>query len=205
MKKYRLLAGILSTVLLFSAMFTLPSLAGAESEADSSSVPAITYEDILNHPELQTELKQYLSDYRELVEPDMLDAYDDYVYYLITSTKHRKYEALAIKAYEKCRVDSVKTRVQSYNGMTRTVIPNYQKFIDLMKTIKPAEPQISKLHQQFIKGATLQLEGFKLLQKYFSQAKRNDSLFYKANDKIRSGKHILDKYNAAMLNYVAQF
>lgn len=205
MNNNRLLTGILSIVLLISAMLTLPSPASAESDANATSVPAITYEDILNYPELQTELKQYLSDYRELVEPDMLDAYDDYVLYLTTIIKYRKYEALAGKSYEQHRVDSVKTRVQSYNAMTQTIIPNYQRFIYLIKTIKPAEPQLAKLHQQFIKGTILQLEGFKLMREYLSKAKRNDTLFYKANNKIKAGKTIIDQHNAAMMKYAAQF
>ncbi|WP_046216376.1 hypothetical protein [Paenibacillus wulumuqiensis] len=206
MKNYRLITWLLSGVLLASTVFQLPAVASADPAADSSSAVApIMYEDILTQPSLQADLKQYLSAYRELVEPDMLDAYDDYVIYLTTTLKHRKYEALANTAYQKYRVDSVKTRVQSYNGMTHSVIPNYKKFVSLMKTVNPADSKLNKLHQNLLKGISLQLEGFQLLQKYFSKAKRDDLLFYKANNKLKSGKKWIDQYNTELFNYVAQF
>ncbi|WP_411344976.1 hypothetical protein ACE3MZ_02465 [Paenibacillus sp. WLX1005] len=115
------------------------------------------------------------------------------------------YEEKAVDTYNDYRYITSANRKQAYAAMTYTVIPSYTKFVAGLKQIKPANAELAKIHNKYIKAATLQLEALNLFKKYVASSKLNVSVLSQANQKITAGMNELNAYKAAVEKYSAKF
>lgn len=139
------------------------------------------------------------------VAPELQQAFDDYVDYYNEYTKWVSYETKAAAILNKYKKVTASTRKQAYVEMTTIAIPNYKKFLSGIKQIKPDNTDLSTMHNKFIKGTTLQLEGMILFQKYVSKLNPDPSIIKKANAKLTQGQLLISEFNEEIALYNAQF
>lgn len=115
------------------------------------------------------------------------------------------YEEKAWDAYSINEYVTASNRKQEYKLMNYTVVPNYTKFVSGLKLIKPENKELAKIHQKYVKGAYMELEGFILYNKMVSKTKLDFTLLAKAKAKISAGGKLIDQFNDEMDAYLARF
>jgi hypothetical protein len=116
-----------------------------------------------------------------------------------------EYEKKAWNAYYKNDYVNASNRKQEYLLVTNTIIPNYKKFLSGIQHIKPIHPELAKMHAKYVKGATIEMEGFILFQKYVSKTKLNDDILDKSNAKLDVGGNLLLQFDKEMEAYISKF
>lgn len=155
--------------------------------------------------ESKDEAYDYLDDFRTVVDPKLLDAYDDYVAYFKVTNSAKSYGDIGLSTYNKSTAFTKATRKQAYNNIKTIAIPNYTKFINIVKKAKPQQPKLIALHEKFIKGANIQLEGFKLFANYLNTPNPTAKQRYTINAKINLAGKMITQYNKDIYAYVNQF
>ncbi|MFC5532374.1 hypothetical protein [Cohnella yongneupensis] len=78
--------------------------------------------------------------------------------YVAAVSKLVKYEQTALELYEKYQTPSASTRKAADLAFTKSIVPNYQKFVSGLKAIKsPTTPELLKLHKMGVNAAAKQL------------------------------------------------
>ncbi|WP_322907565.1 hypothetical protein [Paenibacillus campi] len=139
------------------------------------------------------------------IDPALLKEADQFDEYLWQLADVLQYEDTAWAAYHTNDHVSAINRKQEYQLMTYTVIPNYTKFLSKLKQIKPENAEVAKIHTQYVKSASANLEGFMLYKKYVSSAKRNDQLLKQVQAKMDKGSALLDQYYSDIDEYSVRF
>ncbi|MCG7384368.1 hypothetical protein [Paenibacillus sp. ACRRY] len=110
--------------------------------------------------------------------------------------------------YEKKALDSIgSTYVTSANRksiflkLNNTAVPNYTKYVSMLKQIKPENAELQKIHNKLIRGSYAQLEGYLLFKKSVSKTKVNSALLKQGNAKIDAGIKILEQYKKEIQAY----
>ncbi|WP_411344974.1 hypothetical protein ACE3MZ_02455 [Paenibacillus sp. WLX1005] len=155
--------------------------------------------------ESEADVYEYLEDFRTVVDPELLDAYDDYVAYFKVTNKATAYGEIGLSTYNENTAFTQATRKQAYKNIKTIAIPNYTKFINMIKKAKPQQPELIALHEKFLKGANIQLEGFKLFANYLNTATPTAKQKYTINTKIKLATKIITQYNQSIYKYVDQF
>jgi len=113
--------------------------------------------------------------------------------------------------YEKKALDSIgSTYVTSANRksiflkLNNTAVPNYTKYVSMLKQIKPENAELQKIHNKLIKGSYAQLEGYLLFKKSVSKTKVNSALLKQGNAKIDTGIKILEQYKKEIQVYAQE-
>lgn len=113
--------------------------------------------------------------------------------------------------YEKKALDSIgSTYVTSANRksiflkLNNTAVPNYTKYVSMLKQIKPENAELKKIHNKLIKGSYAQLEGYLLFKKSVSKTKVNSALLKQGNAKIDTGIKILEQYKKEIQAYAQE-
>ncbi|MEO2205404.1 hypothetical protein ABGV42_16860 [Paenibacillus pabuli] len=113
--------------------------------------------------------------------------------------------------YEKKALDSIgSTYVTSANRksiflkLNNTAVPNYTKYVSMLKQIKPENAELQKIHNKLIKGSYAQLEGYLLFKKSVSKTKVNSALLKQGNAKIDTGIKILEQYKKEIQAYAQE-
>ncbi|MGQ8870632.1 hypothetical protein [Paenibacillus sp. TSA_86.1] len=108
----------------------------------------------------------------------------------------------AAGVYEKKAMDAIggNTYITSSNRksffltLNNTAIPNYTKYVSMLKQIKPENTELKKVHNKLIKGSYAQLEGYQLFKKAVSKTTINRTFLKQGNDKIAVGKKSIEQY-----------
>lgn len=79
-----------------------------------------------------------------------------------------------------------------YSILTKTSIPQYQKFVDALSKAKPTTNDVKQLHQIYLKGANKQLESFKLFKEGIEE--KNEYKISEANRLLAESKTYMNAY-----------
>ncbi|MBU5353330.1 hypothetical protein KQI74_13620 [Paenibacillus barcinonensis] len=176
MKKNWVLSILMSIVLLGGVFVPAGHYASA---ADSTTV---TSDEEVNVDNDSPEAQELTAEEQDLL--DYIDALD------------------AAGVYEKKALDAIggNTYITSSNRksffltLNNTAIPNYTKYVSMLKQIKPENAELKKIHDKLIRGSYAQLEGYQLFKKAVSKTKVNSTFLKQGNDKVAVGKKSIEQY-----------
>ena len=97
-------------------------------------------------------------------------------------TPLRKYETNANHALSNYRTVTSKNRVDAYNALTKSIIPNYEKLLKGLKEIKTTDGRIKANNELYIKGVSDQLQSLYLMKRVVA-TKKVDAKTYLVNVK----------------------
>jgi hypothetical protein len=141
----------------------------------------------------------------EDIDPALLEEYDQAMSYIDQLTPLQNYEDTAINHLHQLGVLNAKTRKQVYSKLTKTIIPNYTKFVKGMKKIKPENEELIAIHQQTLQAISLQLQGMTSIQKSVSTNKINLKTLNTGIDKLTTGSAMIDEVYDDFNTYVTKF
>ncbi len=139
------------------------------------------------------------------IDPALLDEFYQLDTYLGELGSLLDYSDKAWAAYNQSEYVSSENRKQEYQLMTYTVIPNYIKFVTGLKQIKPENAELAKIHAQYVKGASAELQAFMLYKKYVSSTTMNKLLLKKSQAIMTTGSTFVDQYYSDMDQYQVRF
>ncbi|ASA20630.1 hypothetical protein [Paenibacillus donghaensis] len=128
-------------------------------------------------------------------------AIEDLNIYIEQLEKIEKYESLAFDSYNKNTFVTNNTRKKVLSAFDQTILPNYSKFVYHLKTLTAPNAELQKIHNTYVKGAKLQLEGMTLMRKSLYKSKVDFKTFDAANIKIKSGLKSLTAAMQALEDY----
>ncbi|WP_046225812.1 hypothetical protein [Paenibacillus dauci] len=190
-------------VLAFSLLLTSTSLfsTGAVYAADdSASNSSVSTEDTTSE-DLSDDLAE---DYADL-DPALAAEATQLLDYLDQLKTIASYEDKAVDTYNSFRYVTSSNRKKTYAAMNNTVVPNYTKFVVGLKQIKPETPELAKIHDQYVKAASLQLQALTLFKKYVSTPQLKVATLKQANLKVDAGIKMLKVYRDNMDDYLDKF
>ena len=185
MKKSWILSLIMSFVLLGGVFAPAGSYAAA---ADDSTT---TYSEDEYYEEVDTSEQEPIPTVEE----------EDFLNYLDALTDPAVYEKKALNAVGGSTYITSSNRKSFYLKLNNTAIPNYTKYVSMLKQIKPENAELKKIHAKLIKGSYAQLEGYQLFKKSVAKTKVNSKLLKQGNDKIALGIKSIQQYHAEIKAY----
>ncbi|WP_339182250.1 hypothetical protein [Paenibacillus sp. FSL R5-0701] len=126
---------------------------------------------------------------------------EDFLNYLDALTDPAVYEKKALNAVGGSTYITSSNRKSFYLKLNNTAIPNYTKYVSMLKQIKPENAELKKIHAKLIKGSYAQLEGYQLFKKSVAKTKVNSKLLKQGNDKIALGIKSIQQYHAEIRAY----
>ena len=85
------------------------------------------------------------------------------------------------------------TLVMTLNGY---VIPQYKRFLGLLRKIRPATHETQVLHRMYLQGVERMYDGFCMLRTALE--KQDPVLFRFANEKITQGRETIERFTAEL-------
>jgi hypothetical protein len=95
----------------------------------------------------------------------------------------------AIAAYDGVAGNNYKNDSIMYNVIKQTVIPKYGEFTTNLASIKPATKEVTAMNDEYVKAASDQLEGFKLI--CLAIEKKDPEIIKQANSDIDKARNLL--------------
>lgn len=141
----------------------------------------------------------------EEIDPALLEEYEQLLDYADDFSVLADYENKSVDKLNTFNGFGTSNRKQAYAALTKTIIPNYTLFLKGMKKIKTDNKELSAMQKVYIKGASLNLQGMKLLQKGLSTSKVNYTSIQKGIDLIGQGGDLVEQFNDRFDNYVTKF
>lgn len=114
-------------------------------------------------------------------------------------------EEKAITALHQNRGPNNSTRKTFFLSLNNTVVPNYTKFVSGLKNLKPNNAELKEIHNYYLAGAKLQLEGFIIMRDSLKTTKINYYKFETGNKKVIEGAKQLDKMSALLDKYESKY
>ncbi|AIQ58814.1 hypothetical protein [Paenibacillus borealis] len=115
------------------------------------------------------------------------------------------YEDKAIDTFNQNRLLNDSTRKSLFLTLNNTVVPNYTKFVSGLKNLKPNNAELKEIHNYFLAGAKLQLEGFTIMRDSLKTTKINYSKFNAGEKKGAEGIKKLDKAGMLLDKYKSKY
>lgn len=134
-------------------------------------------------------------------EPELTAEEEDFLNYLDALTDPAVYEKKAMDAVGGNTYITSSNRKSFYLKLNNTAIPNYTKYVSMLKQIKPENAELKKIHAKLVKGSYAQLEGYQLFKKSVAKTKVNSKLLKQGNDKIASGIKSIQQYHTEITAY----
>ena len=156
------------------------------SEDDSTNVDEDTYSD-------------------EDIDPALLEEYEQLLDYADDVAVLADYENKSVDKLNTFHGFGTSNRKQAYTALTKTIIPNYNMFLKGMKKIQTDNKEIASMQKVYIKGASLNLQGMKLIQKGLSTSKVNYTSVQKGIQLIAQGGDLVEQFNDRFANYIIKF
>lgn len=126
----------------------------------------------------------------------------DILNYIAIIAESAVLERKAIDSYSKISGKNYLDK-KLYYTLRDIVIPNYTSFIKKIESINPDTAEISALHKTYIKGARLQLNGFK--EMLLAHTAKDLSLLSEANVKLNEGSKIIESYSVQLNSFIKKF
>jgi len=121
--------------------------------------------------------------------------------YYLSVAALAEYEATAVDAFEKVKTVNAKNRKTVLAIFTKTVLPNYGKFLNGLKKVKPGNAKLVKIHANYVKGATAQHEAFTAMKNALAKSTIDSKAYSTAKTKLAAGKKLIDKWSTDIGNY----
>ena len=83
-----------------------------------------------------------------------------------------------------------------YLSLKNEVIPRYERFVELLKSIAPDDDALRKLHLQYVEGAGSINDGFKT--KMMGLKQKDQALIRLANLQIEAGAKAVDQWRSGL-------
>ncbi|MCL6604980.1 MAG: hypothetical protein K6T94_19115 [Paenibacillus sp.] len=117
------------------------------------------------------------------------------------------YEKKAITTINQYKVVNDSTRKTIFLALNNTVVPNYTKFVSGLKNIKPNNnnAELKEIHNYYLAGAKLQLEGFTIARDSLKTTKINFTKFNAGDKKAAEGIKLLDKAETLLDKYTKKY
>ncbi|MEK3699753.1 hypothetical protein NYE33_22505 [Paenibacillus sp. FSL R10-2199] len=115
------------------------------------------------------------------------------------------YENKAIDTFIQNRHLNDSTRKSLFLTLNNTVLPNYTKFVSGLKNLKANNAELKEIHNYYLAGAKLQLEGFTIMRDSLKTTKINYSKFETGNKKVIEGAKQLDKAGILVDKYKSKY
>ncbi|ETT32905.1 hypothetical protein C162_30944 [Paenibacillus sp. FSL R7-269] len=117
------------------------------------------------------------------------------------------YEEKAITTYNQLIDLRIKdsTRKTFFLSLSNTVVPNYTKFVSGLKYVKVNNAELKEIHNHYLAGAKLQLEGMTIMRDSLKTTKINYPKFEAGYNKVGEGVKQLDKAELLLDNYIRKY
>jgi len=106
-------------------------------------------------------------------------------------------ERSSLERYASVRGKNYTTDQRVYEALRDDVIPQYKRFLELLREINPNTEEVRKLHGIYIRGAEDIYRGFK--KKMFGLEKKDEHLIRLANEQIEKGREENEKWRRELL------
>lgn len=103
-------------------------------------------------------------------------------------------ESEAVTAYASISGENYQNDSIMYYTITETVIPKYEEFYSILKSINPATEEVAALHKEYVHAAANQLGGFKLILEAIE--KQDTNIITQANEDLAEGRAMLKLWRA---------
>jgi len=147
----------------------------------------------------------YFAEYRNQVNPELWEKYDDYVIYFYANHQYDSYQLTALNTYEKNKKLKKSTLSKGKAAMKNIVIPNYKKFLAGIKSIKPTQPELITIHHKLIKSTSIRLEALILYQQYISSKNLDERFVEKHYIKMNTANALSLEFRQEISDYAEQF
>ncbi|WP_318508989.1 hypothetical protein [Bacillus sp. T3] len=118
---------------------------------------------------------------------------DELLQYLNSDlTTAHKLEKKAVSAYEGVTGANFTNDQVLYETLKNEVIPNYEKFLDELNSVKIENTELKEIHDIYLEGAKLQYEAFTIIIKALET--QDPVLITKANEKLKKGRKLIEDY-----------
>ena len=105
-------------------------------------------------------------------------------------------EEKAGEAFDSVTGNNYSDDLALYDVLEAEVIPTYSDFVNDLEQIKPATPEVQKIHEQFISSANMQLSGFIMIMSAIE--KQDSAEFATANEKLSSARQMSREWETAL-------
>jgi len=106
-------------------------------------------------------------------------------------------ERRPLERYALARKDDYATEQRVYNALKEDVLPEYKRFLKLLKQIEPKTEEVRKLHHVYICGTECIYRGFKT--KMAGLEKKDALIIRAANEEIERGRIKNEKWRRELL------
>jgi hypothetical protein len=109
-------------------------------------------------------------------------------------------EIKSLERYASVTGKNYRTDQKLSEALTNYVIPNYKRFLDLLRTINPRTQEIKRVHAIYVRGAEFLYRGFQIL--LIGVDKNDENIVMLANEKIVKGRLEVERWkNEIMVLY----
>ncbi len=95
------------------------------------------------------------------------------------------------------------TAERVYKALKNDVIPQYGRFVELLREISPETEEVMKLHRIYVRGAEYLLSGFKA--KMVGIETKQEPLITTANRQIEKGRIETEKWRRELMNMYQRY
>ncbi|MFS0870911.1 hypothetical protein [Paenibacillus xylanilyticus] len=134
-------------------------------------------------------------------EPVLSADEQDFLDYMDALVETTVYEKKALDAIGGSTYVTSSNRKSIFLKLNNTAVPNYTKYVSMLKQIKPENAELKKIHAKLVKGSYAQLEGYLLFKKSVSKTKVNSAVLKQGNAKIATGIKGIEQYNKEIKAY----
>lgn len=83
-----------------------------------------------------------------------------------------------------------------YSSLGAKIVPKYEEYIKKLEQIKPATPEVQKLHAQYITAARAQLDAFKTIVSAIKKQDKNEAA--SAKTKLEAARKLDGEWKASL-------
>jgi hypothetical protein len=112
-------------------------------------------------------------------------------------------EKRALESYASVIGKNYTTAERVYEALKNDVIPQYGRFVELLREIVPETEEVMKLHRIYIRGAECILSGFKA--KMVGIETKQESFIITANRQIEKGRIETEKWRTELIKMYQQY
>ncbi len=98
-------------------------------------------------------------------------------------------ESKATDAYASVSGENYQNDSIMYYTIQQNVIPPYEEFNSIIKTIKPSSPEVQAMHNEYVEAAKDQLEAFQLILEAIE--KQDPEIITKANEDLDKAQQLI--------------
>jgi hypothetical protein len=114
----------------------------------------------------------------------------------------KELEGKAISAYESVSGENYSDDQTMYDALLNDVIPTYTEFIKELESVSIEEEELKEIHEIYIEGANLQLQGFnKIVEALEAQ---DASIIDEANEILADGRNSIQDYQAKLEEFAKE-